>query len=282
MKSIESYLCNTKEYAFFVKKFEKGSYLLEIPAPALFFIYDGTMQYRNAQQKFVSIEKTLLCINERQRVPFYCKTDVFVLIFQFILPLEVLGMYPLDFLSKRISTKSIVGQLPYINLKPELLPFVKYTSACLSLNQICPNFVEWRKAELFSFFKQNYSLFELRCLFDSVIEKDFDFKQFVLDNIEKVENINDWAKLSHMSVSSFKRNFKKIFGESPGQYLRNYKHKKIKEALLKTDKPIKDLAIYFNFSTASNFSQYCKKEFGDTPSNIRENNFKCSYSAECL
>ena len=56
-----------------------------------------------------------------------------------------------------------------------------------------------------------YSLEDLYILLKSVIGSSDNFKDFVLENYQHVNDVSDFALLAHMSVRNFQRKFKEEF-----------------------------------------------------------------------
>lgn len=82
------------------------------------------------------------------------------------------------------------------------------------------------------------------------------------------------AKLCNLSLSSFKREFKKEFNDSPNNYIIGKKLEKAKELLSLTDLPIGEIAFEVGFQDPLYFTRQFKKNIKITPSKYRvENSF---------
>lgn len=77
------------------------------------------------------------------------------------------------------------------------------------------------------------------------------------------------AKLCNLSLSSFKREFKKEFNNSPTTYIIGKKIEKAKELLQMTDLPISEVAYEIGFQDQLYFARLFKRKTGTTPSNFR-------------
>ena len=84
-------------------------------------------------------------------------------------------------------------------------------------------------------------------------------------------SIDELAKLSQMSLSSFKREFKKQFDDSPSNYINTEKLKKAKELLTISDLSISDIAYEVGFNDPLYFTRLFKKKEGIPPSTFRSN-----------
>lgn len=84
-------------------------------------------------------------------------------------------------------------------------------------------------------------------------------------------NIEELAALCHMSLSSFKRDFKNIYNQSPAAWLRNKRLEKARELLLLKDASVSDVAWRVGFRDLAHFSKSYRQQFGQNPSDtIRE------------
>jgi len=77
------------------------------------------------------------------------------------------------------------------------------------------------------------------------------------------------AKLCNQSLSSFKREFKKEFNDSPTNYIISKKIEKAQELLKMTKLSINEIAYEVGFQDQLYFTRLFKKRTGMTPSNFR-------------
>lgn len=84
-------------------------------------------------------------------------------------------------------------------------------------------------------------------------------------------SIEELARLSNLSLTSFKREFKKEFNDSPANYINAKKLQKARELLSITDMSISEIAYETGFNDPLYFSRIFKKKTGISPSSFREN-----------
>lgn len=101
--------------------------------------------------------------------------------------------------------------------------------------------------------------------------KEYSFKDIINANIYSNFTVEQLASLTNLSLSSFKREFKKIYNDSPGHYIRMKKMTKAAELLLHTDNRVSDVAYDSGFNDVANFSKAFQAEYGTSPSNYRLN-----------
>lgn len=77
------------------------------------------------------------------------------------------------------------------------------------------------------------------------------------------------AKLCNQSLSSFQREFKKEFNDSPTNYIIGKKIEKAQELLCITNLPINEIAYKVGFQDQLYFTRLFKKRMGITPSKFR-------------
>lgn len=97
------------------------------------------------------------------------------------------------------------------------------------------------------------------------------FRETIEAHIFSRASINDLARLTGMSLSSFKRHFEKIYQDSPAQYIQS---KKIQEAcnlLLRSSLSIREIAYRTGFQDPSHFTKVFRKWAGHSPMEFRNN-----------
>lgn len=79
------------------------------------------------------------------------------------------------------------------------------------------------------------------------------------------------AQLCNLSISSFKREFWKIYDDSPAIYIKNKKLERASELLVASDQRISDIAYECGFNSIAHFSKSFQKKFKSTPTDYRLN-----------
>lgn len=81
--------------------------------------------------------------------------------------------------------------------------------------------------------------------------------------------IEELAKLCNLSISSFKRQFKKEFKDSPNNYINSQRIQKAKKLLSITNLSISEIAYQVGFNDPLYFTRSFKKKIGSTPTQYR-------------
>lgn len=113
---------------------------------------------------------------------------------------------------------------------------------------------------------------------DSIVElisdlystKVTELKEVIESHLYSNLTIEELAKLSNLSLSSFKRSFKKEYDDSPKNYLVTKKIGKAKELLRLSKMPISEIAYEVGFNDPLYFSRIFKKKIGVTPTTFRQ------------
>ncbi len=85
--------------------------------------------------------------------------------------------------------------------------------------------------------------------------------------------VQKMATLAGMSLSTFKREFQKLYQQSPATYLRDKKVEKAIELLSKTDLRATEIAYECGFSSVAHFSRIFKNRKGLPPTAYKLNHF---------
>lgn len=81
--------------------------------------------------------------------------------------------------------------------------------------------------------------------------------------------LEDFARLSYRSLSTFKRDFLELYNTSPGKWLTEKRLHYAKHLLTKAGKTVSDAAFESGFESSSHFSRAFSKQFGSPPSSIK-------------
>lgn len=91
-------------------------------------------------------------------------------------------------------------------------------------------------------------------------------KPFMLNNYLKNLKIEDYALLTGRSLSSFIRDFKRLYDTTPHQWLIQKRLEKAYELLTTTKLNVTETAFEVGYENLSHFIKAYKKQFGCTPS----------------
>lgn len=95
------------------------------------------------------------------------------------------------------------------------------------------------------------------------------FEAIIQKNLYANLTLEELAALCHMSLSSFKRKFKEVYGDSPIKYLSRMKVQRASELLKDKNNRISDIAYDVGFESLTTFNRTFKAQFGKSPSEFR-------------
>ena len=99
----------------------------------------------------------------------------------------------------------------------------------------------------------------------------YSFREIVDAHIFSTLSIEEFAHLANMSASTFKREFKKIYNDSPAKYMRLKKLDKAANLILISSESITEIAYQSGFNDPSQFSKSFKETYGFSPSQYKLN-----------
>lgn len=102
------------------------------------------------------------------------------------------------------------------------------------------------------------------------LEQSAQLQQIMEQNFAYCLNLDQYADLCNMSLSSFKRNFQDVYQTSPGKWLSNKRLDLAAHLLKTTDKTANLIGFECGFEEASSFNRSFKSKFDMTPIQFRE------------
>ncbi|MDR3025025.1 AraC family transcriptional regulator [Chryseobacterium sp.] len=102
----------------------------------------------------------------------------------------------------------------------------------------------------------------------------YSFKQIIEANLFSQLTIEQLAEQNNLSVSSFKREFAKLYNDTPASYIKNKKLEKAAELLLVSDQRITEIAFDCGFNDLATFTKSFSDKYNTTPTNYRHESKK--------
>lgn len=97
----------------------------------------------------------------------------------------------------------------------------------------------------------------------------YSFKQIIEANLFSQLTVEELAEQNNLSISSFKREFAKVYNDKPANYIKAKKLEKAAELLLVSDKRISEIAFDCGFNDLANFTRSFSKKFNTSPTDYR-------------
>ncbi len=102
-------------------------------------------------------------------------------------------------------------------------------------------------------------------------ERLLHFEKNVYANYRNAKTVSELAVLcNYNQIKTFTRHFKKIFGQSPYQWMLDRKFEEIQHLVLNTNISISDISETYKFENLSHFCNSYRKRYGITPTKHRD------------
>lgn len=158
-----------------------------------------------------------------------------------------------------------------LKIGPELKHFLEGSASYLSDDKICRELLSLKRKELAFILSSYYSDYELSTLVHPLSKYTSSFEYFVLENHAKVKTVEDLAHLGGYTVTTFRRIFNSVFHEPVYEWMLERRKEGIIYELRYTDTTISEICYKYGFESLPHFSNFCKKNFGASPRNLRIN-----------
>lgn len=133
----------------------------------------------------------------------------------------------------------------------------------------CGEFVNMKCMELVYILTCYYPLPQLSIFFYPISRYTESFHYFVMQNYDKVKNVEEFAHLGGYTTTTFRRLFKNMYGEPVYEWILNKKREGILSDLQYTKQRITEISQRYGFDSLSHFAHFCKASFGDSPRALR-------------
>ncbi|MEI3790301.1 MULTISPECIES: helix-turn-helix domain-containing protein [unclassified Chryseobacterium] len=97
----------------------------------------------------------------------------------------------------------------------------------------------------------------------------YTFKQIIENNLFSPVSIEELAHKTNLSISSFKREFKKLYNNSPASYIKTKRLERAAELLLISNERVSNIAFECGFNDLANFTKSFHDKYNTSPTNYR-------------
>ena len=164
--------------------------------------------------------------------------------------------------------KKIEYNFEPIKIHYPLTPFLEVLTYCISNGMNCSHLHKLMHREFLFLLRGFYEKEEIATLFYPIIGKRVEFKDFVMNNYTKVNNIEQFISLSNLGRSCFFARFTEVFGMTAKQWMLKQRNQLILKKLTEPGICIKDVIDELGFESQGYFGRYCKQHFGCTPKQL--------------
>lgn len=172
--------------------------------------------------------------------------------------------------------ESIQYDLSSIPIRKPILSFIETIVYCLKNGMNCMHLHDIMQSEFFFLLRGFYEKKEIATLFHPIIGKELVFKDFVMQNYTKVNNLDELIALSNMGRTSFFIKFKEEFGITAKQWMMKQLKKRILGKVMEPGVCVKQLMEVCNFESQAQLYRYFKQQFDCTPKQLI-NHYQSNY-----
>lgn len=134
----------------------------------------------------------------------------------------------------------------------------------------CSKYIEMKCQELVYILTCYYPLHQISTFFYPISTYTESFQYFVMQNYDKVKNVEEFAHLGGYTTTTFRRLFKNMYGVLVYEWILDKKREGILNDLQYTKQRISVISARYGFDSLSHFAHFCKDSFGDTPRALRK------------
>ncbi|MBX2875609.1 MAG: AraC family transcriptional regulator [Saprospiraceae bacterium] len=258
------------QIAAFIEARKQNEHSGYYPHNVLFYVQQGQLNIR-LKNKLIIIPQGNFCIVRKFTELSYFKTwdegedcaliDAMVLQDDFI-------KSAIKELGYKAPKQAIGGPVVNLEQNPILLGLYRSLKLYLSENQVPDKHLMYLKTKeaLLGIIQANPEHLALFYEFSKSVKAEL--KEFMTHHIISPLPLVELAKLSGRSLSTFNRDFRKIFNASPHSWILKHRLAKARELLLTTSQTASEVYLELGFKDLAHFSRTFKKEFGIPPSKI--------------
>lgn len=133
----------------------------------------------------------------------------------------------------------------------------------------CNPFIDLKCQEIAYLMACYYPLPQLSNFFYPISSYTKSFHYFVMQNYNKVKNVEEFAHLGGYTTTTFRRLFKNMYGMPVYEWILNKKREGILADLQYTQERVTEISNRYGFDSLSHFAHFCKASFGDSPRALR-------------
>lgn len=134
----------------------------------------------------------------------------------------------------------------------------------------CTHWFELKVRELELLMRMYYTKEELYLFFYMILSGNMTFSEYVRLNWRDFRSVKELAESMHMTEKTFRMKFKPLFGQTPHRWMAKNTARIVYKEITSTQKSFKVISAECGFTSETQFTRFCKKELGETPTKLRE------------
>lgn len=259
-----------------VGKIEKGkSGSLFITGNEIVFFLEGRIWFIfNDLFEYEGKKGESLFLPAGRKYNYQVMADTVFVIFRMYGPIQLCDNFKLEnlkeFKQDGVDYQHHISHFSTLNITPRLWHFLVGVNDCVSDGLRCKYYFEAKMKELLLLLRAYYNKSELYDFFFIILNGDTTFSETIRQNWHKYTTVKGLADSMHLTRKQFNSRFLTVFGKNPQQWINEARAKVVCEEILHTDKQFKEIASDNGFASDTDFTRFCKKVAGSTPTEIRK------------
>lgn len=201
---------------------------------------------------------------------FHALSDCEMLICETVSDLSLCSQFTLDHLNAEVLEVDEVKRYVCLKICDSLWEMLIHFKTVYENGLRCLHYQKLKRDEMFLYLRAYYPKHDLALFFRDFLGEDHTFKHYVLSHVDQCTTLEELIEGSNMSRSTFIRHFKELFKEAPSKWMLQRKAQNIIRDIRFTTIPFSELSEKYKFSSPAYFATFCKKNFGKTPQQLRE------------
>lgn len=244
---------------------------IQLNANLISFLLDGTKElYHNNQSQIISNDQFVLAKSGNclmtETLSVHKKYASLLFFFDNKIIADFKKKYDVPF---TINTENTAYSGPFVVLPYDhfIKNFVSSLSSLLqSQGAVQANFLQLKLEEILLYLTQKYGA-SILTFFEVTpkLKSNKKLQAIVEGNIFSKLTLDELAFLCHMSLSTFKREFIKIYKTSPSKWFQDRRLEKSAQLLIQENERPSDIYLSVGYESLSSFTQSFKQKFGKTP-----------------
>lgn len=157
-----------------------------------------------------------------------------------------------------------------LDLHPRIQHFLDAINNSLNDGIQCRCYFKIKVKEVLLLLKAYYTKEDLHDFFFPILSEDTAFSEYIRLHWQEFHSVGELAASMNLTHKQFKNRFISVFGKAPKEWIQEERARIVKQEIVETGKQFKQIAIENKFASDTHFTRFCKKEFGITPTEIRE------------
>lgn len=157
-----------------------------------------------------------------------------------------------------------------LEINSRLWSFLDSVIDCVGDGLKCSCWFDLKVKEILILFRIYYTKEELCDFFYLILSGNTAFSEYVRLHWHMYHTVIEMAASLNMTQKQFSNRFMTVFRQTPYQWMMERKAELAYDDIVSTRKPFKEIAYEHGFNSDTQFTRFCKRSFGKTPTELRQ------------